>query len=173
MVSLVSSPILDITLEKYRGSLDASDIHYLYFSNPDTPRPEIYEIFAPEQEDSPDDESFAMSISVENVLRDLGASGIKIKSPSSVSNYLYRYSEIVEVLRYVVDLVNAHFDPNTQLSLETYQDQEYERLTLYVRRYVYDENTMKIIKKIRRDYHQLFPEMSGRFLLTTDFHAPR
>lgn len=120
----------------------------------------------------------SISASIEDILEHFRILNVKVDFPSEVRDYLYLYPDLVELLEYVIEAVYDHFSSGIQLSLEMYQDQEmqYERLTLYVRQYIYSDTIMETIKRIRRDYHQLFPEIMGgrgRFLLTTDFHVPR
>lgn len=148
---------------------------YLYYSESNTSRCERYEILDPDDVHCAPKESFAMSANIEHTLAYFNILGVEIKSPSKVLDYLYRYPEVVKLAQYAIDLVAKRFGPDLKLSLDMYQDSEapYERLTLYARLSSYDKNTIKIIKQIRKDYHQLFPITRGRFLLTTDFRVLR
>lgn len=158
--------------------MSQNDSYYLHHFNLDVSR---YEVVSLEPEDDPLPEELypsmesAVSVPIENVLGQFRILRATVISPSKVRDYLYRNPELVELLQYVVNLVYIHFDSDMQLSLEIYHDKEtqYESLTLYIRQYVYDENIIKMIKEIRREYRQVFPETRGRFLLTTDFHLPR
>ena len=180
MASLLFRPLPMLRLEEDEGAAVMSEAywHDPYLSNSDTPRYEIVNL-EPEydflSEDTPLSTGGSISDRIEGVLRHFRVLRAMVICPAKVRDYLFDYPELVKLLEYVVGTVGDHFSSGIQLSLEMYQDQEtqYERLTLYIRQYIYDENTIPIIKKMRRDYHQLFPEMRGRFLLTTDFHAPR
>lgn len=123
------------------------------------------------------DRAFAASsgfMHIESFLKYFHSLGGIIGNPSVVRDYLYRYPELINLAQYCLDLALQRFSPDLELFLDMYQDREaqFERLMLYVRLSSYDKNTMKIIKRIRKDYHQLFPDARGRFLLTTDFHFP-
>jgi hypothetical protein len=167
-----------IRIVEAEGTSVISEVHC---SNPhltymDIPYSETIAM-ASEYESSPRPSSTGGSISapIEDILEYLRVLKIKISSPSKVKQYLYNYSELIELLEYVAGAARDHFGSSSQLFLDIYQDQEaqYERLTLYIRQYIYEENIMTLIKKIRKDYHLRFPEIRGRFLLTTDFHIPR
>lgn len=174
MASLVSRPIFDASDAKDGRISVASNGPSVYYDNLDSPI--FYEIIGPESEErSLPMESFAISASIETTLREFDLSGVKIPSVSKVRDYLYCFSDMVVLLRYVVILVRSHFDFNVQLSLEIYQDFETddEYLTLYIRQNKYDLDTMNTIKQIRKKYRGLAKEIEGRFLLTTDFRPPR
>ncbi|OPY52612.1 MAG: hypothetical protein A4E49_01786 [Methanosaeta sp. PtaU1.Bin112] len=174
MASSTSSPILKNALDHYIGSLVAT-LPDQYYPKSNTQQAEAWEIIDPEHEEGDIlQESFAMSAKIETILGHFCALGARIESPSKVRDYLYRYPELIDLAQYSLDSALQHFGPDLELSLDMYQDPEahFERLTLYVRQSSYDKNTMKIIKRIRKDYHQLFPCVRGRFLLTTDFRFP-
>jgi hypothetical protein len=113
----------------------------------------------------------AVSDPIEETLDYFYRRGIKIESPSRARNYFYRYPDTMILSKYAADLAIQRFGPDSELSLDVYQDQEtqYERLTLYVRQHKYDNDIMKMIKQIRKEYRELSAETRGRFLLTTDF----
>jgi len=116
-----------------------------------------------------------MSILVENSLLYFRGLGVKLIAFSDIYDYLYNYPDMISLSRYVIELAVQSFDPNTELSLELYRDSEsqYERLTLYVRLREYDKNIMGLIKRTRDEYRNIFPDVKGRFLLTTDFRFAR
>lgn len=174
MASSTSSPILKIAPDCYRGSLSTT-LPDPYYSKSNTQQGEAWEIIDPEHEDGDIFQgSFAMSANIETILRSFLVLGARIESPSKVRDYLYRYPELIDLVQYSLDSALQRFGPDREISLDMYQDPEthFERLTLYVRLSSYDKNTMKVIKRIRKDYHQLFPSVRGRFLLTTDFRFP-
>jgi len=116
----------------------------------------------------------AISYSIEDTLDYFSKRGVKNGSVSRVRSYFYLYPDTMRLSKYAADLAIQRFGPDSELSLEVYQDQEtqYERLTLYVRQHKYDNKTMKVIKQIRKEYRESFAETRGRFLLTTDFRIP-
>jgi hypothetical protein len=129
--------------------------------------------------DSPSEEASlstggSISVPVEDILRHFRVLRATVISPSNVRDYLYCYPELAELLEYVVRTIYDRFSSDIQLSLEMYQDREMlnENLILYIRQYVYSDDIMKVIKEIRQEYRHKFPEIRGRFLLTTDFHLP-
>lgn len=178
MAALVYRPSYEIKLAKDEDSLVISRWQDPYTSNPETPRYEVVDL-EPEYYSHTEEASLStggsISVPVENFLSHFHVRRATVISPSEVRDYLYFYPELMELIKYVVGSVWDQFGSGIQLSLEMYKDQEsqYERLTMYVRQYIYNENLMETIKKIRKDYHQMFPEIRGRFLLTTDFHVPR
>jgi len=115
------------------------------------------------------------SIRVEEVLnyfRDIKAI---IEEPSKVRRYLYRHPEIAELSRFVAEQVSRHFDSSVQLCLCISDDDEpdSEYLALFLRVPNYDDSVMDRIRKIRESYYDLLNDMTGWFLLTTDFSSPR
>jgi len=75
----------------------------------------------------------------------------------------------------VSDEVYQYFDFRAQLSLEV-QDEgvpDSEYLTIYVRVPEYDDSVMDRIREIRECYYDSLSEMTGWFILTTDFSPPR
>lgn len=178
---MASAPVLwpfhEIKVGTDEGSLAIieNEPFYLYYSGSNTPQNEIYEIIDSDEEDFGPEESFAMSVKIENTLRYLNIIGAKIESPSKVLDYLYRYPEVVDLAQYAAELVAKRFGSDVKLSFEVYQDRgaQFENLILYIRQYDYNSNIMKTIKEIRKEYGISFPRAKGRFLLTTDFRQPR
>ena len=98
-----------------------------------------------------------------------------VENPSRVRQYLYRYPDIAKLARFVSDEVYQYFDFRAQLSLEV-QDEgvpDSEYLTIYVRVPEYDDSVMDRIREIRECYYDSLSEMTGWFILTTDFSPPR
>jgi hypothetical protein len=116
-----------------------------------------------------------ITYNIENILNQLKLIGIIIPDPSEVREYLIYHPEMVNLLIYVSEESRQEFGIYTQLSLEVYEDPEItdKYLTLYVRRHKYDKNVIEQIKKIRYDYKDMLVDISGWFLLTTDFRAQR
>ncbi|MCX6670188.1 MAG: hypothetical protein NTV25_10365 [Methanothrix sp.] len=178
MASLVSRPVLDVVLGEEEGSLVVSEIksHDSYLSKPSTPRYEIREVAFLEQENDPTgEESVSVSVLIEDILRHFRTLGVKIVSSSVVFEYLYHYPEIAKLSRDVSNLVYQYFDFKAQLLLDVrdYNDPDSAYLTLCVRVPVYDDSVMERIEKIREGYYHLLNEMTGWFLLTTDYIPTR
>ncbi len=112
---------------------------------------------------------------VEDILNYFRRSRTKIVMPSKIRDYLLRYPEIAELSRDVSELVHERFDSSAQLSLEIQDDYnpDYEYLALYIRVPDYDDSVMERIRQIREQYAELLAEMTGWFLLTTDFAPTR
>jgi len=119
--------------------------------------------------------SSAESLFVEEILNHFYMRGDKIISPSIVSGYLRNYPEIAELSKKVSDEVFLYFDFRAKLSLEVrdYDDPNSEYLALNVRVPEYDDSVMERIEEIRENYYQSLNEMTGWFLLTTDFIPTR
>jgi len=144
---------------------------YRYDSKQNTSR---YEIIDPGDANYIQEESFAMSASIERALKSLDMLGAEIKSPHKILDYMYRYPEVAELTLFAADLVTKRFGPDAKLSLGVYQDRgsQFENLVLYIRQRNYNSNIMSTINEIRNEYGALFPRARGMFLLTTDFRQP-
>jgi len=178
MTSSVSHLLFEIKPGRDEGSLATceDDQLYSYYFESNTPLNEFYEIVDPKQEDDlPQKESFAMSAQVEYILRYFEMLGARIESPSKVRDYLYRYPGIAILAGFVSEKVYDSFDFNAQLSFEVQDDEvpDSEYLTIYVRVPEYNHSVMDRIRKIRESYYDSLNNMTGWFLLTTDFSSPR
>jgi hypothetical protein len=178
MASLVSHLLFETKPGRGEGSLaiGEDDQLYSYYSESNTPRNEVYEIVDPKQEeDLPQEESFAMSAQVEYILRYFEMLGARIESPSKVRDYLYRCPGIAILAGFVSEQIYNGFDFKAQLSLEVQDDEvpDSEYLTIYVRVPEYNNSVMDRIRKIRESYYDSLNNMTGWFLLTTDFSSPR
>jgi hypothetical protein len=119
--------------------------------------------------------SSAESIFAEEILNHFYMRGDKIISPLRVSEYLRNYPEIAELSKRVSDEVHQYFDFRAQLSLGVQDDgvPDSDYLTIYIRVPEYDNSVMDRIRMIRESYYDLLNNMTGWFLLTTDFSPPR
>ena len=95
--------------------------------------------------------------------------------PSKVRNFLYSHPDIAGLANIVSEKVYDNFDIGVQLSLEIEDDDvpNSEYLVLNVRVPEYDNSVMDRIRKIRERYYDSLDDMSGWFLLTTDYCSPR
>lgn len=111
----------------------------------------------------------------EDILDYFSRSKAKIVKPSKVRDYFRRYPEIAELSRDVSKLVHRRFDFRAQLSLEIQNDDvpDSEYLTIYIRVPEYDNSVMDRIREIRECYYDSLNNLTGWFLLTTDFSRPR
>jgi len=115
------------------------------------------------------------SASIEETLNHFRTLNAKMETLPKVRNYFYRYPEIAELSRNVSNLVYQYFDFNAQLSVEVRDDgdPDSEYLALFIRVPEYDDSVMDRIREIRECYYDSLNEVTGWFLLTTDFYPPR
>jgi hypothetical protein len=126
-------------------------------------------------EDMDSNSTHSESDLVEDVLKYFSGTNTKMSGLSYISGYLYRFPEIAELSHYVAEIVHQHFDSTAQLSLEVHGEinSEGEYLALCLRMSDYDDTVMDKIRSIRELYAEDLAEMSGWFLLTTDYMPPR
>jgi hypothetical protein len=170
-------PLFEINLSEEEGFLAVSEIesHYSYPSKPDVPYYEIVDMTPLEQEDIfAKEESFAISVLIENILKHFHILGAKIESPK-VFSYLYRYPDIAILAGFVSEQVYTIFDYNAQLCLNIIgdDDPDSEYLALFLRVSNYNDDVMDKIVRIQESYYDLLSQMTGWFLFTTDFALPR
>ena len=111
--------------------------------------------------------------SVESLLEELCAQGIRIPRPAEVRDYLTRYPDMLSLTRKVCELASEEFAGKTTLSLELYVDPEIDdpHLTLYVRQTPYDQSIWEGIERIRESYEDEIADLSGWLHVTVDFRS--
>ena len=93
----------------------------------------------------------------------------------AVSEYLYEYPGIVELLPLVCEISRKHVGVDTELSLEVCQSPAdgTRDLSLYIRPRHYSEKLFETISDIEAEYIDKLAEKSGWILVTTDFQNPQ
>jgi hypothetical protein len=100
---------------------------------------------------------------------------VLVPNPAEVQDYLAAHPDMVELVERVSAAVARRFAGRAQVSLELYRDPEIddEYVTLCVRQDPYDEDIMDQIDEAAGDYPAELAELSGWFLVTTDFEPPQ
>lgn len=103
------------------------------------------------------------------------ATNVLVPNRASVNQYLSAHPMLSDLLSSVCRTVRQAFGPCAELSLEMYRDPEIDDryLTLYVRLEKYDSGVPERIDAVRRQFEQKLEQVSGDFLLTTDFRPRR
>lgn len=95
--------------------------------------------------------------------------------PAAVRNYLIKHDDMIDLLYRVGRLARNKFGYEAEISLEVFHDPEedYEDLTLYVRKNDYQEELLKKFEEIDDEYGEELADKSGYLAVTTDFKHPR
>jgi len=112
---------------------------------------------------------------------------VRVKNPKLVRKYLYKFSDVIDVVPEAVNATKRHF-PEAQLVLDLYQDPEIDDryLVIYVRLWDYGGSVMERVEEARgelRSFIYRLEEAEKEFLhrlvdkrgwiqLTTDFKKP-
>ena len=115
------------------------------------------------------------AVTIENSLRFLQFYlGFQFPNPGEVIEYLQKHRGIYDVTLYACTLTEEKFGSSAQISLELYQDPEIEDcyLTIYVRQREYQEDIIKKINEICKEYAPTLTGEEGYILVTTDFRSP-
>lgn len=117
--------------------------------------------------------------SVDALLREVRAEGVRIPRPAEVSGYVERFSNLTQVIRKGCELAALEFIPDAVLSLELYVDPEIDDryLSLYVRQAAYEPDVMERIERVQAEADaclddSALDDSTGWFLITTDFQPP-
>ena len=155
-------------IESQYSPIDLS--HLLYAPNRSS------SIITPQEQGVYDAESSGITPKIEETLNYLKfLTNVEIPQPDKIRDYLTYHLDMAYLLLKTSEMARLKFRSPVQLSLELHQDPEVddEYLTLYVRQNEYDESVMKRIKQVRKEYGKIIANLSGWFLLTTDFCPPR
>ncbi len=111
--------------------------------------------------------------SVDLLLREVRATGVRVPNPAAVRDYLTRYPELNLLTRKVSEQTAAEFDGQAELSLELYEDRETDdtTLTLYIRQPDYDAQAWAAIERLRESYEDELADSLGFLHVTLDFRA--
>lgn len=117
-------------------------------------------------------ERIAVSITreIDNCLQWLESRGVRLKNIEEIREYFLQFSDMIDATKEIVSAVMARLH-GIQLTLEVYQDPEIDdkHLVLYARRKNYDEDMMRKIRDVRKQFRKYLIDKSGWLHLTTDF----
>jgi hypothetical protein len=110
-----------------------------------------------------------------DTFRSLAEPRIVLPNPQELASYLAEHHEMAQLLPAICAEVRQAFGPEVELSLEIYQDPEIDDryLTLYARKEKYEPDIFDRLQAISERFNDRLEEISGYFLLTTDFSRPR
>jgi hypothetical protein len=96
-------------------------------------------------------------------------------NPQEVTFYLIEHPELARLVPRVCGATREALGNEVELSLEVYQDPEIDDryLTLYARKEKYESDIFECLQAISEGFNDRLAEISGYFLLTTDFSRPR
>ena len=110
-----------------------------------------------------------------DLFHQLGGHGIRLPDAQAVEDYLAVHPQLALMLPSICAEVRQTLGPDAELSLELYKDPEIDDryLTLYVRQEKYEANILDRLEAVSDRFNAKLAEISGYFLLTTDFSRPR
>jgi len=128
----------------------------------------VHELDVPQKE-------IDINTQITKVLSQVEALGILIPDSEDVRNYLLHFTDIIDLIIPICELVKEKFKYPAQVLLEVYHDPEIvdEYISIEIRQRKYDESVMKRIKEIRPDYNDKLIDKEGWIFVTTDFRQPR
>ena len=115
------------------------------------------------------------AVSVDALLNQLRATGVRIPRPVEVCDYLQRYPDVISSVRNASRMAVAEFADEAVLSMEVYVDPEIDDryLTLYVRQAALAPNLYERVQRVGESYLREFDGTGGWFLVATDFQPPQ
>jgi hypothetical protein len=131
---------------------------------------------APRHESNSSSESTAASGALHPELRDsLSSQRIVLPDERHVAEYLGIHDSLAGMLPAIGAKVRDAVGPEAELSLELRHDPEFEdrQLTLYVRKRRYEGDFLEQLHSLNDEFNGQLEQMSGDFLVATDFAAPR
>ncbi len=98
---------------------------------------------------------------------------VRVKNPNEIKKYLMKFSDVVDIVPKVIDVVKKHF-PEAQLVFTLYKDPEINDryLVVYLRMKKYDEDLIDRINKAEAEFWDYLIDKKGEIFLTTDFQKP-
>lgn len=116
-----------------------------------------------------------MEADLASSLAALQSSGIVSSNWDSVRHYLEKQADLAPWLPMICTQARREFGPEPELALELYTDPEIDDslLTLYVRQTRYDPGIMGRIESLNRQFDSALEQVSGYFLIATDFRRPQ
>lgn len=118
--------------------------------------------------------NYGKSKLIESLLTCLVSSKTIVRCSPKVSNYLDSHHELAGILPAICLLAKHEFKDEAQLSLEVYDDPEFEdeHLCLYVRQENYEKGLMERIRRISKVSEKMIRSISGDIDITSDGHPP-
>jgi hypothetical protein len=109
------------------------------------------------------------------VLSELARQEITVRNPVDVSAYLESHADLADLIPLVSTRARGEFGGDAELTMRVNRDPEAdgEILALYVRFPSYGEDSMERIEKFSRQFDDALSEVSGYFLISTDFWPAR
>jgi hypothetical protein len=109
------------------------------------------------------------------ILLRLAGHRIILPNPRDIAAYLAAHPQLARLLPNIGGEVRQAFGPEVELSLELYKDPEIDDryLTLYVRKESYEPDILDRLQLVSGRFNHTLEEVSGYFLLATDFSRPR
>jgi hypothetical protein len=110
-----------------------------------------------------------------DVFRRLAERRIVVPNPQEVALYLLAHGDLAELLPPICAEIREALGNEVQLSLELYQDPEIDDryLSLYARKEKYERDILDSLQAVSDRFNDRLADVSGYFLLTTDFSRPR
>jgi hypothetical protein len=111
----------------------------------------------------------------DSLLAALRSGEIRSGDWNRVRGYLEKHLDLMPWLPKICAQARRHFGPEPELALELYQDPEIDDslLTFYVRQSPYDPGIMDRIESLNRQFDSALEQLSGYFLIATDFRKPQ
>lgn len=115
------------------------------------------------------------SLAIAHISQGLAHERIVVPNSQDVWSYLLRHVELARLLPDICAVVRRELGPEVELSLELYTDLEVDDhyLTLYVRKEKYERDILERLQAVSDRFNHRLQEVSGYFLLATDFSRPR
>jgi hypothetical protein len=138
-------------------------------------RPSAHTV-SPRDELDPTSESAPASRALRRDLRQsLSNERIVLPDEPHVAEYLAIHDSLAGILPAIGAQVRNAVGADAELSLELRHDPEFEdrQLTLYVRKRGYDGDFLEQLHSLNGEFNGQLEQISGDFLVATDFAAPR
>jgi hypothetical protein len=118
--------------------------------------------------------SASIAIQIENAIRILRESKIKISRLADVRSYLAAYAGLVDPLLYACQKTLEILSPEDDLVLSVYHDPEgaSEYLLVEIRKATYPDDIYDQIEAIRETYRPMLDNKQGWLIVSTDFAFP-
>jgi hypothetical protein len=108
------------------------------------------------------------------VLDQVISQGVVSRGWGAVRRYLTKHRDLAPLLPAICARTRKTFGARAELALEVYQDREIDDrcLTLFVRKDPYPRDTLARIEGINERSNRRLEQVSGYFLVATDFRKP-
>ncbi len=115
--------------------------------------------------------TFSIHDHINELFEDLQLNNILVFNIPHMTAYLIAFPEIIDILKQLPGLLHNFSNKNTQISLELYQEPEFddEYPTIYIRQKSYEEDILDKIDEINQLIEPDLLGMSVWLLVNTDF----